>query len=183
MTAASEPDPITGQPVGLQVDATPARRPGPVTLPGRYGRVERLDMRHADDLWQACAGHDHIWTYMSGYGPFADAGAFTAWLASRIALTDPYSYAVADPSGRALGIATLMEIRPQMRVCEVGHIVYSPALMRTPPVSRWSISGARSSAPAAPMKVCAPPGRRSWPPRIRRRASSTCASTASSTTT
>src|SRR5437773_734699 len=35
----SEPHPSTGQPVGLPVNVTPARRPGPVTLEGRYGRV------------------------------------------------------------------------------------------------------------------------------------------------
>lgn len=131
MTIESEPHPSTGQPVGLPVDQTPAQPPGPVTLAGRYGRVEKLDMRHAADLWQAYAGHDHIWTYMSTYGPFADTAAFSKWLASRVALEDPYSYAIVEPSGRAVGIATLMEIRPAMRVCEVGHIVYSPALMRT----------------------------------------------------
>jgi RimJ/RimL family protein N-acetyltransferase len=132
VTAPSEPHPVTGQPVGLPVDATPARRPGPVTLEGRYGRVERLDARHTDDLWRAYAGHDAIWTYMSSYGPFADAAEFANWLPGRVALEDPYSYAIVDPAGRALGIATVMEIRPAMRVCEVGHIVYSPALMRTP---------------------------------------------------
>ena len=40
---ASEPHPQTGQPVGLPVDdPTPAPRPGPVTLKGRYGRLEKL---------------------------------------------------------------------------------------------------------------------------------------------
>jgi RimJ/RimL family protein N-acetyltransferase len=131
MTVESEPHPATGRPVGLPVDATPARRPGPVTLAGRYGRVEKLDMRHAKDLWQAYAGHDAIWTYLARYGPFADAEEFSQWLASRIALDDPYSYAIVDASGHAVGIATLMEIRPDMRVIEVGHIVYSPALQRS----------------------------------------------------
>ena len=37
-----------------------------------------------------------------------------------------------DPNGRALGMVTLLEIRPAMRVIEVGFIVYSPALQRTP---------------------------------------------------
>jgi RimJ/RimL family protein N-acetyltransferase len=132
MKSESEAHPVTGQPVGLPVDATPARRPGPVTLQGRYGRVEKLDMGHAADLWQAYAGHDHIWTYLSTYGDFADAAAFAEWLAGRVALDDPYSYAIIDLAGHALGIATLMEIRPAMRVIEVGHIVYSPALMHTP---------------------------------------------------
>jgi RimJ/RimL family protein N-acetyltransferase len=132
MTSASEPHPGTGQPVGLPVDTTPARRPGPVTLAGRYGRVEKLAIHHAADLWRAYAGHDQIWTYLSTYGPFAEERAFQDWIESRLALQDPYSYAIVDRSGRALGIATLMEIRPDMRVIEVGHIVYSPALQRTP---------------------------------------------------
>ena len=35
-------------------------------------------------------------------------------------------------TGRAVGYFTLMEIRPEMRVIEVGHVLYSPALQRTP---------------------------------------------------
>ncbi|HET7022186.1 MAG TPA: GNAT family protein [Xanthobacteraceae bacterium] len=131
MTSASEPHPVTGQPVGLPVDATPAQHPSPVTLEGRYGRLERLAQPHDTSLWKAVQGQEHIWTYMS-YGPLADFAAFSAWLAGRVKLEDPYSYAIIDPSGQALGIATLMEIRPAMRVVEVGNILYSPALQRTP---------------------------------------------------
>jgi RimJ/RimL family protein N-acetyltransferase len=130
MSAQFESLPSTGQPVGLAVDATPAQRPGPVTLEGRYGRVERLAQHHDAALWQALERHDQTWTYM-GYGPFSDLAAFSQWLASRIALDDPYSYAMIDQSGQAVGIATLMEVRPAMRVIEVGNIVYSPALQRT----------------------------------------------------
>lgn len=132
MTLASEPHPGTGQPVGLPVDNTPAKLPGPVMLEGRYGRVERLGHGHATSLWEAVKGHDAIWTYMSSYGPFGSADEFVRWVESRIALNDPYAYAIVEPGGRAVGIATLMEIRPPMRVVEVGHIVYSPALQKTP---------------------------------------------------
>jgi RimJ/RimL family protein N-acetyltransferase len=131
MTGASETHPITGQPVGLAVDATPAQRPGPATLEGRYGRVERLAQHHDEALWNAVNGHDQIWTYMF-YGPLADFAAFSKWLAGRVKLDDPYSYAIIDRSSRAVGIATLMEIRPPMRVIEVGSILYSPSLQRTP---------------------------------------------------
>lgn len=124
--------PQTGQPVGLPVDATPAKLPGPVTLEGRYGRVERLDVHHTADLWQAVKDDDATWTYMSTYGPFTGPEEFAAWIPQRIALTDPYAYAIVDPNGRALGIVTLMEIRPAHRSIEVGHIVYSPALQKTP---------------------------------------------------
>jgi RimJ/RimL family protein N-acetyltransferase len=130
MRSVSEPDPVTGQPVGVQVDATSARRPAPVTLDGRYGRVERLAQHHDAALWKAVNGHDHVWTYMS-YGPFADLPAFSEWVAGWLKLDDPYSYAIVDRSGQAVGIATLMEIRPAMRVIEVGNIVYSPALQGT----------------------------------------------------
>ena len=125
--------PATALPIGPSVDAAPARKPEPVTLEGRYGRVEKLDAaRHGADLWDAVKGSDHIWTYMSAYGPFGDQAAFTQWLSGREPLADPYSYAIVDKAGRASGIATLMNITPPMRVVEVGHIVYSPRLQRTP---------------------------------------------------
>ena len=119
--------------VGPEVDATPARLPGPVTLKGNYGAVARLNpTRHGGDLWAAMRGHDEIWTYLSAYGPFPDGNAFAAWLVQRETLNDPYYYCVLDRNGRAIGLATLMEIRAAMRSIEVGHIVYSPALQRTP---------------------------------------------------
>ncbi|MGI8526774.1 MAG: GNAT family N-acetyltransferase [Pseudolabrys sp.] len=124
--------PETGQPIGVKVDTTPAQLPGPVTLEGQYGRVERLDARHTADLWTAVKDDDRLWTYMGAYGPFKNAEEFAAWVPQRVALQDPYSYAIVENSGRAVGIATLMEIKPAMRSIEVGHIVYSPALQKTP---------------------------------------------------
>jgi RimJ/RimL family protein N-acetyltransferase len=118
-------------PVGPAVDPAPAALPAPVTLTGRYGRVEKLAAAHAPALWAALQDDEALWTYMA-YGPFADGEGFAAWLAQRAALKDPYAYAIVDPAERVLGIATLMEIRPAMRVIEVGNIVYSPALQRTP---------------------------------------------------
>jgi RimJ/RimL family protein N-acetyltransferase len=132
MTEKPERHPFTGQPVGPEVDETPARRPQPVVLAGRYGRVERLRADHAADLWNAVKGHDPIWTYLSSYGPFANFAAFSQWVANRVALDDPYSYAIINREAQAVGIATLMSISPANRSIEVGHIVYSPALQRTP---------------------------------------------------
>jgi RimJ/RimL family protein N-acetyltransferase len=132
MTTPSEPHPSTGQPVGLPVDATPAQRPGPVTLRGRYGGLEKLTTNHADDLWNAFRGHDHVWTYISTDGPFADVVAFFAFLRTRAEAGDPYAYAILDGAGHAVGYLTLLQIRPEMRVIEVGHVLYSPRLQRTP---------------------------------------------------
>jgi RimJ/RimL family protein N-acetyltransferase len=120
------------QPVGPEVDAAPARRPEAVILEGHFGRVEKLDpARHAAALWDAVRGDDGLWTYM-GYGPFTDDTGFSAWLAERARLEDPFSYAVVDAGGAARGVVTLMEIRPAMRVIEVGNILYGGALRRTP---------------------------------------------------
>jgi RimJ/RimL family protein N-acetyltransferase len=130
---ASEPHPQTGQPVGLPVpNPAPGPRPGPVTLQGRYGRVEKLEARHAADLWQVFAGQNQVWTYISTSGPFANFDEFAAFIAMRAAADDPYAYAIVDTSGRAIGYFTLLRIVPQNRVIEVGHVLYSPALQRTP---------------------------------------------------
>jgi RimJ/RimL family protein N-acetyltransferase len=128
----SEPHPKTGQPVGLPVaDLTPAPRPGPVTLKGRYGRIEKLTPAHAAELWEVFAGHDRIWTYISTDGPFANFADFSAFIAVRAAADDPYAYAIIDAAEHAVGYFTLLRIVPQMRVIEVGHVLYSPALQRT----------------------------------------------------
>jgi RimJ/RimL family protein N-acetyltransferase len=123
--------PQTGRPVGRDIDSRPAQRPDAVKLQGRYGAVERLEAsKHDASLWNAVRGHDELWTYMA-YGPFADQAAFSGWLASRAALVDPYYYAIVEPSGRAVGLVTLMSIRPDMRVVEVGNVLLGPSLQGT----------------------------------------------------
>ena len=123
---------VTGQPIGALVDTTLAKRPGPVTLQGRYGHLEKLEAHHSEALWLTFAGHDDIWTYISTDGPFANTAEFSSFIAKRAAAEEPYAYAIIDGSGHAVGYFTLMEIRPQSRVIEVGHVLYSPSLKRTP---------------------------------------------------
>lgn len=123
--------PETGQPVGIKVDTTPAKRPGPQTIEGRYGRIEKLQDHHADDLWTEFEGHPDLWTYIGADGPFTDPEIFADFIAKRAAATDPYAYAIIDENGRAVGYFTLMTIRPEDRSIEVGHVLYSPTLKRT----------------------------------------------------
>jgi RimJ/RimL family protein N-acetyltransferase len=124
--------PQPGQPIGPPVDGPWAQMPGPVTLTGRFGGVEKLAPTHASHLWKALKGHDRIWTYMPSYSAFPNEAAFSHWVAARAALDEAYSYAIVDINGQAVGIAALLNTRPDMRVTEVGHVVYSPALQRTP---------------------------------------------------
>jgi RimJ/RimL family protein N-acetyltransferase len=129
---SSEPHPQTGQPIGLPVtNATPAPRPGPGMLLGRYGRIEKLKIEHAADLWNVFAGQDQVWTYIATTGPFAAFDEFSAFIAMRAAADDPYAYAIIDSSNRAVGYFNLMRIVPNHRVIEVGGVLYSPALQRT----------------------------------------------------
>jgi RimJ/RimL family protein N-acetyltransferase len=65
-------------------------------------------------------------------GPFADFASFAAWLKTAEQNEVRYHYAVIDKDERVTGTMSLMEIRPAMRVIEVGYIVYTPAMQRTP---------------------------------------------------
>jgi RimJ/RimL family protein N-acetyltransferase len=120
------------RPVGPVVDATPAQFPGDANFTGRHGTLERLvARRHGPALIEAMHGHDSIWDYIP-VGPFADAAALSDYIAACERNKERIFYAAVDRDGRALGILSLMEIRPAMRVIEVGNIVYAPALQRTP---------------------------------------------------
>jgi RimJ/RimL family protein N-acetyltransferase len=124
--------PQTDQPVGAPIDTRPALRPGPVTLSGRFARLEKLASVHAAELWAGLKDAESVWTYMPNYGPFADAAAFARWIGERAALEDPYSYVIVAPDRGAVGILALMAIRPDHRVVEVGNVLYAPAIQRTP---------------------------------------------------
>jgi len=111
----------------------PAKPPERVTRDGRFARVEPLDAaKHGADLWSGGLADPAVWTYLA-YGPFETETAFQDWLATRDHLADPLYFAIRDQtSGKVLGCATLMEIRPANGVIEVGHIFFSPAMQKTP---------------------------------------------------
>ena len=119
---------------GPPVDPTPAPRPGRghAERPLRNASCGSTAARHGPDLWEAVRGHDQIWTYMS-YGPVCRRRPpLRTGSRAREASPDPFYYAILDAAGRAVGLTTLVNIQPAMRTIEVGHILYSPALQRTP---------------------------------------------------
>ncbi|MBX6321643.1 MAG: GNAT family N-acetyltransferase [Rhodospirillaceae bacterium] len=125
-----------GQPVGFPVPGwSPRPRPPRTAMTGRLVRVEPLDPeRHAADLHAANAADRDgaMWTHMAS-GPFAGLADYRAWMARTCLGEDPLFHAVVErASGRALGLAAYLRIDPGNGVIEVGHIVWAPALQRTP---------------------------------------------------
>jgi RimJ/RimL family protein N-acetyltransferase len=112
-------------------------RPAPQrrTIEGRHCRLEPLDAaRHAADLHGAyCKAQDgRDWTYMP-QEPFADESGYRRHLADAAASADPLHYAVLDlKDGRAIGTLALMRIDASHGVVEVGMVMFSPDLQRTP---------------------------------------------------
>jgi RimJ/RimL family protein N-acetyltransferase len=115
-------------------DWTPRPAPQPLTIEGRYCRVEPLDMaRHGDDLIAAFRATEIAsWTHLF-VGPFADDDAIRTWLTG-CANSDSYVYfAVIDrASGRAGGVCAYMRPDPANGVVEIGSIHYADLLKRKP---------------------------------------------------
>jgi RimJ/RimL family protein N-acetyltransferase len=123
--------------VGAPVEPLPSgRAPGREALLGAHVRLEPVDVAaHARSLYalsHAKVEDAVLWTYLA-YGPFADQGAFEQWLAERAASTDPLFFAVIDrQSGQASGMASYLNIVPDMGCIEIGHIWFAPPLQKTP---------------------------------------------------
>lgn len=124
------------QPIGPALPSWSARpRPARDTIEGRYCRLEPLDAaRHAAQLHAAYvkATDGRHWTYMT-VGPFADEASYRAHCEQAAASADPLHYAVIDQrTDKAVGTLSLMRIDPANGVVEVGHVMFSPLLQRTP---------------------------------------------------
>jgi RimJ/RimL family protein N-acetyltransferase len=116
----------------MQPTLNPARRPEKVTLTGRYATLVPVAPEHAGALYDATAGavNDSLWDYMAE-GPFADRAAFDASWQKKIASADPLFFTILV-SDAPVGYSSLMRIDPANGCIEVGSIVYTPALQRTP---------------------------------------------------
>jgi RimJ/RimL family protein N-acetyltransferase len=129
-------DPASGLPIGPEIDPAPARRPMKGTvLEGRHVVLAPVDpAAQADTLYAETHGPeaDALWLYLST-GPFADPALFRAYLDRAAVSEDPLFFAILDrTTGRPLGHATYMRIEPAHRVIEVGNILYTPKLQRSP---------------------------------------------------
>ncbi len=105
----------------------------PVTLTGRFVRIEPLSEEHVPGL-TAIGLEEDIWRYMP-YGQMRDEEDIRRWvrhmLALRAAGTD-MPFAVIDlASGCAAGCTRYLEIRPAHRGLEIGGTWYGAGYRRT----------------------------------------------------
>lgn len=104
-------------------------------MEGRFVRLEPLDPeRHLRDLFEATAADTdgRIWTYLF-VGPYDSESEMREWLEPAARSEDPLYYALVDRStGKAVGVASYLRIQPEHGVIEIGNILYSPVMQRTP---------------------------------------------------
>ncbi|MCW5729208.1 MAG: GNAT family N-acetyltransferase [Alphaproteobacteria bacterium] len=104
----------------------------PVTLDGRFVRLEPLMAEHAADLREA-GNLPAIWTYMALDGSGA---GFDHWFATSLASQTKGAelvFAVRHKtSGRAIGSTRYMAIEPAHRRLEIGTTWYAPAMQGGP---------------------------------------------------
>lgn len=88
----------------------------------------------ADELYQYTHGSrnkEQIWTYM-GYGPFDDVGSMRGWFKGRAESKDPLFFVVYHRDlKRRVGMVSFLNIVPDMRRLELGHIWYAVDVQRS----------------------------------------------------
>ncbi len=125
-----------GQPIGPPVDGwTPRPLPARTAMQGRFCRLEALDPdRHAAELFAANSEdrEGRMWTYLP-WGPFADFATYLANSRAVAANAERPTFAILDmATGKAVGVASYLNIKPAPGSIEVGALAYSPALQRRP---------------------------------------------------
>jgi RimJ/RimL family protein N-acetyltransferase len=127
---------LLGQPIGFPVAGwTPREHPPRTAMTGRFCRVEPLDAdRHAAELHEANSEDrdGRMWTYLP-WGPYAGFDDYLAATKTGL-LRDGYiTYAVIDAAtGKAVGVASYLNINRAAGSIEVGGIAYAPALQKKP---------------------------------------------------
>lgn len=109
-------------------------RPSRQEYVGRHVMLTKPDPdQDARPLYESSHGtaeREALWTYMS-YGPFANVHAMGKWLRVQARRLDPMFFVVKDDDGRHVGMASYLNISPEMRRLEIGHIWYCPDAQRT----------------------------------------------------
>jgi RimJ/RimL family protein N-acetyltransferase len=119
----------------IAVDPSPAQRPKPVMLPGRVVTLRPFHKAtQAKALYDGTHGpeKDNLWRYMNE-GPYAGPADYEAAFSQKQKSVDPLFLAIIDNANNLpVGQASYLRIEPTHRSIEVGHIIFTPALQRSP---------------------------------------------------
>ncbi len=122
-----------GQPIGEPVpDWTSRKRPEPVTLAGRFVRLEPLDRQSAEQLLARLAPYPALWTYLSDEPPTDIPAAAAKMLEQAHARAEVVFAVVSREDGAVHGTCRLMRTDIDNGVTEIGAVAYSPDIQRTP---------------------------------------------------
>ncbi|KAJ4338107.1 hypothetical protein N0V87_004255 [Didymella glomerata] len=124
---------------GPAVPDTPATAPSrDARLVGQYVTVVALEAQHARDMYSLVEGTENssLFAYLFD-GPSASPASFEENLTQKASTTNPWFYCfmlngTLDSSPRPVGYASLMRMDLPNRVIEVGNILFTSALQRTP---------------------------------------------------
>lgn len=123
------------QEIGFAIDNWKGRdAPQRVTLTGEFCELQPLSIKkHAVQLFESFrASGDIIWTYLP-IGPYADLESYTEFVSSCSQNEQDVHFAVVDKaSKRAVGTLALIRADPQNGSVEVGYVIYSSQLKKTP---------------------------------------------------
>lgn len=121
-----------GQPIGPALPEWRApETPQPLVLAGAHVRLDPIEPTHAEGILAVLAPHPELWTYRTDEPP-ADLPAARA-LVERLRQGPDITLAVirlADESFQ--GMLTIMRANPPHGTVEIGAIIHSPQLQRTP---------------------------------------------------
>jgi RimJ/RimL family protein N-acetyltransferase len=125
----------TSPAIGDVVDSAPARPPQPTVLAGRFIKLVPLDPEaHGEALYENShgEGRELLWRYLFD-GPYPNRPAFDVRLRQMASSRDPLFFSILDqPLENPVGYASYMRIEPAHRCIEVGSILFTPPLQRTP---------------------------------------------------
>jgi RimJ/RimL family protein N-acetyltransferase len=121
-----------GQPIGRPVEWSPREPVQPVTLEGRWSRIEPAAAHHLHQLYDALVLRSpaSIWTYLAA-GPFDQPAGLNAWI--RELNDDPGAlpHVICTAAGRPVGIASYLRLDHRNGSVEVGGIAFAAELQRT----------------------------------------------------
>ena len=118
-------------PIGKIIEDTrQSRIPEKKFYSGEYVSLKPVEPeKDVDELFQNSHGSDaneRLWTYLP-YGPFTNKREMLEWLKNCQLSTDMIFFTVTSKElNQRVGMISFLDILPQMRVCQLGNIWYSP---------------------------------------------------------